>query len=168
MKRLLCSLLVLSCFFCLCACDAENDEASTQFYYVRNAYLYGQEDSVIASEKRMIDGFSDEQAILRSYLDGPKDPALASPFPSGTQIVEFMYKEETLYVTLSTHIVTLSKAKQVLACACFARTAMELTQVKAVYFQTDNTDFARMEPILIDENSVLLYDNYNAPNPSEP
>ena len=30
MKRLLCSLLVLSCIFCLCACDAENDEANVE------------------------------------------------------------------------------------------------------------------------------------------
>ena len=40
--------------------------------------------------------------------------------------------------------------------------------MKAVYFQTDDTDFARMEPILIERDSILLYDDYNAPAPTEP
>lgn len=168
MKRLLCFLLALSCLLCLWGCTEDNDEATANFYYVRDSYLYGQEDGVIAAEARNVTEFTNKQDILRAYLTGPEEPSLVSPFPTGTEIVEFLYKGETLYVTLSTHMVTLSKAKQVLACACFARTAMELTRVKAVYFQTDDTDFARMEPIFIERDSILLYDDYNAPAPTEP
>ena len=36
-----------------------------------------------------------------------------------------------------------------------------------MYFQTDNTDFAYMDPILIDRDSVLLYDDYNSDTTSE-
>lgn len=168
MKRFLCTLLILSSLLCMFGCDAGPEESSANFYYVRNSYIYGKEDGVMAPEVRAIGEFSDEQSILRAYLSGPNDVSLVSPFPSETEITEFLYKGETLYITLSAHIVTLPRAQQVLACACFARTAMELTRVKAVYFQTDDTDFARMEPILIERDSVLLYDNYNAPAPTEP
>ena len=161
MKRLMSFLLILA--YLLCGCGSQKSENTANFYYVQDSYIYGQEDGVIASEVRFIGEFTNEQEILQAYLAGPNDVLLASPFPSGTHIVEFLYKGETLHITLSAHIVTQTRAKQVLACACFARTAMELTRVKAVYFQTDDTDFARMEPILIDRDSVLLYDSYNAP-----
>ena len=164
MKSLMSFLIILACL--LSGCGGQKTENMADFYYVQDSYIYGQEDGVIASEVRFIGEFTNEQEILQAYLAGPNDVLLASPFPSGTQIVEFLYKGETLYITLSTHIVTQSRAKQVLACACFARTAMELTRVKAVYFQTDDTDFARMEPILIDRDSVLLYDSYNAQTPN--
>ena len=168
MKRILCSLLMLPLLLCLCACSDEIDENSARFYYVRQSYIYGQEDGVMAAEIRDIQEFANEQDILRAYLDGPEDNGLASPFPSEIEIVGFVYKGNTLYVTLSAHIVTLSKSNQVLACACFARTAIELTGVQAVHFQTDSEGLAQMEPIRITRDTVMLYDDYNSPTPTEP
>ncbi len=167
MKRIISSLLVASFLLCLCGCDTSDNGETAKFYYVRNTYDYGKVDGVMAAEERTVTEFSTKEDVLRSYLDGPVDTGLSSPFPYGTQIADLYYEGETLYITLSAHIVTLSKAKQVLACACFARTAIELTGVTSVSFQTDSTDFARMEPIVIDRNSVLLYDDYNSPTPSE-
>lgn len=167
MKRLICFFLLLASIISLTACDQNDTGKKSNFYYVRNQYVYGQENGVMASEARSTAEYSDAQEILQAYLSGPQDSTLASPFPSGTQITEFLYKGETLHITLSAHIVTLPKAKQVLACTCLARTAMELTGVNAVYFQTDNTEFAYMDPILIDKDSVLLYDDYNSVTPSE-
>ena len=168
MKRILCSLLILPLLLCLCACSDEIDENSARFYYVRESYIYGQEDGVMAAEIRDIQEFANEQDIMRAYLNGPLDIGLASPFPSETEIVGFSYKGDTLYVTLSAHIVTLSKANQVLACACFARTAIELTGAQAVYFQTDSDGLAQMEPIRITKDAVMLYDDYNSPTPTGP
>ena len=168
MKRILCSLLILPMLLCLCGCSDEIDENSARFYYVRGSYIYGQEDGVMAAEIRDIQEFANDQDILRAYLSGPEDITLVSPFPSETEIVGFTYKGDTLYITLSSHIVTLSKAKQVLACACFARTAIELTGVQAVYFQTDSKGLAQMEPIRITKDTVMLYDDYNSPTPTEP
>ena len=122
----------------------------------------------MVAEIHNIQGFNNDQDILRAYLNGPKDASLISPFPGETEIVEFVYKGDTLYITLSAHIVTLSKAKQVLACACLARTAMELTGVQAVHFQSDSTGLAQMEPIVISKDSVMIYDDYNSPTPTEP
>lgn len=168
MKRTISFLLILVCLLCLPGCESAEDVTAANFYYVRNSYIYGKEDGVMAAEVRSIEEFSGDQEVLRNYLYGPQDASLASPFPAGIEIKKFARNEDTLYVTLSAHIVTLPKAKQVLACACLARTAMELTGAKAVHFQTDDTDFARMEPLLIDEDSILLYDDYNSPVPSEP
>lgn len=168
MKKIVCALLTLACLLCLCSCATENKEPSANFYYVRDSYIYGKEDGVIASEMRSTAEFTNAEETLRAYLSGPEDISLVSPFPKGTKIIDFFYMGETLHITLSTHIVTLSKAKQVLACACLARTAMELTRVKAVYFQSDETGFTRMEPILIDQDSVLLYDDYTGPAPTTP
>lgn len=160
MKRILCCFLVIISLLSLWGCDEDNAEASANFYYVRSAYIYGQEDGVIAAEPFDTAEFTDDREILSVYLDGPKNVDLVSPFPQGTKIIDFSYKGETLYITLSSHVVALSKAKQVLACTCFARTAMELTGVKAVHFETDSSTVARMDPILIDEDTFLLYDDY--------
>ena len=104
---------------------------------------------------------------LTILLFGPLDTnRLVSPFPSGLEITEFIYEEKNLHITLSTHITTLSKAQQTLACACIARTAMELTGVTAVYFQTDSANYARMDPIIINKDSVLLYDDYQSLTPT--
>ena len=167
MKRFISSLLVLLILLSLAGCKSADGKAAN-FYYVRDSYVFGKEDGVMVAESRSIEGYTDTQEILREYLKGPQDISLVSPFPADIEIVGYRYEGETLYITLCAHIVTLPKAKQVLACACFARTAMELTGVKAVYFQTDESDFTRMDPILIDRESVLLYDDYNAPVPSEP
>ena len=166
MKRLFSCLLICVISLSLVACQTESGD-NTNFYYVRSAYVYGEEDGVIAAEARNTAEFTDVQDIMREYLLGPQDIALTSPFPQGIRITEFLYEGETLHITLSAHIVTLSKAQQVLACTCFARTVMELTGVSQVYFQTDNTDFAYMDPILIDRDSVLLYDDYNSDTTSE-
>ena len=168
MKQSIGFLLLLVCLLWLPGCDCAKDVKSANFYYVRNSYIYGQEDGVMAAEVHSIEEFSDDQEVLRTYMHGPQDASLVSPFPAGIEIKNFASSEDTLYITLSAHIVTLPKAKQVLACACLARTAMELTGAKAVQFQTDDTDFARMEPLLISEDSILLYDDYNSPVPSEP
>ena len=168
MKRIISSLLIISLFLCLCGCSAGDTDNTVTLYYVRNSYVYGSADGVMAAEERTVTEPSSDEEILRSYLDGPVDDSLSSPFPYGSQILDLHCEEEKLYITLSVHIVTLPKAKQVLACACLARTAIELMGVDSVHFQTDSTDFARMEPIVINKDSVMLYDDYNSPNPTEP
>ena len=166
MKRSLCCFLIISSILCCIGCAAD-DTTAVNFYYVRDTYVYGQEDGVMAAETRDTTGLYDDQAIMNAYLDGPQDAALHSPFPIGTEILDFSIEKETLKVTLSSHIVTLSKIDQVLACACFARTAMELTGVNAVQFESDSTNFAKMDPVFIDRDSVLLYDDYLSATPTE-
>lgn len=160
MKRLLCCFLAIISVLCLWGCDEDNAEASASFYYVRSTYIYGREDGIMAAEPFDTTGFADDRNVLAAYLDGPKNADLISPFPKGTKIIDFACKGETLYITLSSHVVALSKAKQVLACTCFARTAIELMGVKAVHFETDNSTVARMDPIVIDNDAFLLYDDY--------
>lgn len=162
MKRLICIILVVTSILCLNGCFTEDQEKSVNFYYVRNSYVHGNENGVIDFEERKGPDTSDVQTILDQYLEGPQDASLVSPFPVGTKIVEFLFKGEELHITLSSHIVTLPKVKQVLACTCFARTAIELTGAKAVHFQSDHTTFTRMESITIDEGSFILYDNYTS------
>lgn len=167
MKRFISIFLVLFSLLSLAGCKSDS-ENFTNFYYIRNSYVFGKEDGVMFAEARNIEGYTDEQDILKEYLNGPQDVSLVSPFPADIEISDYHYEEEILYITLCANIVTLPKAKQVLACACLARTAMELTGVKAVHFRTDEADFAKMDPIIIDQESVLLYDNYNGPAPTEP
>lgn len=168
MKQFVSYLLILVSLLCLVGCDATGNGNCANFYYVRNSYIYGQEDGVMTAEVRNIEEFSSDQDILLAYLNGPQDISLVSPFPNEIKVYEFLFDGDTLHITLSAHIVTLPKAQQVLACACFARTAMELTGVQEVHFQTDDNDFARMDPIVIHKDSVLLYDDYNSPAPTNP
>lgn len=167
MKRLVCYLLIISSIFCLLACGEVEMDASANFYYVRKEYVYGQEDGVIAAEKRKLTELSDIRGILNTYLSGPQDPLLELPFAPNTEIIRFSQEDDTLYITLSSHIITLSKAKQVLACTCLARTVIELSEVEKVYFETDNNAVARMDPISITKDSYLLFDDYNSTNPTD-
>ena len=160
MKRMISFFLAVSLLLCLSGCDGEHTENTANFYYVRNVYTYGQEDGVMAAETFDITNMADIREIMDAYLNGPQNIALASPFPLGTEILDFLFEGDTLYVTLSGHIVTLSNVKQALACSCFARTVMELTGAQAVRFQTDSAAVARMDPILIERDSFLLYDDY--------
>ena len=166
MKHLICCVLIISTLLCCAGCTA-NDADTINFYYIRDTYIYGQEDGVMVAEARDTSNFGSDNAIMSVYLAGPQDATLHSPFPAGTVLLEFSIEKEILHITLSSHVVTLSKAEQVLACACFARTAMELTGVNAVRFETDSSHFAKMDPIVIDRDSVLLYDDYHSAAPTE-
>jgi spore germination protein GerM len=167
MRRLVCLFMILSCLLCLDGCGNDKRNSAAEFYYVRADYAYGKEDGVISAEPRDTAVFTDAREILNNYLLGPQDATLVSPFPYGTEILEYVYKGETLHITLSSHMVALSKANQVLACTCFARTAIELTGVKAVRFESDNSTVARMDPIVISKDSYLLYDDYGTVAPDE-
>lgn len=162
MKQWICSFLIIASILCLCGCDTDTDNPSVNFYYVRNVYSYGAQDSVVVAEVYSAADYSDVKEILGVYLTGPQDVALASPFPDGTEVLEYTYNNTTAHITLSSHIAALSKVNQVLACACMARTVMELTGVETVNFQSDSSNFTRMEPITISKDSVVLYDNYTS------
>ena len=166
MRRIICSLLILSSIFCLLGCGEKESEMQADFYYVRKEYVYGQEDGVMAAEIRNITEFSNAQETLEAYLTGPENPSLELPFAAGTEIIDFLLLGDKLYITLSSHIVTLSKANQVLACTCLARTVMELTGIQEVHFATDSNAVARMDPIVITSDSYLLFDDYNSNTPN--
>ena len=166
MRRIICSFLIISSILCLLGCGEKESKMQADFYYVRKGYVYGQADGVMAAEARSIAEFSNTQEILDAYLTGPENPSLDLPFAAGTEIIDFLLTGDTLYITLSSHIVTLSKANQVLACTCLARTAMELTGIQEVHFATDSNGVARMDPIVITSDSYLLFDDYNSNTPN--
>ena len=168
MKRWIIGILIISTIVCSFGCQRNDGKQTVNFYYVRDPYSYGKEDSVVVSEVHTITDGTDALRILEAYLEGPQDPTHASPFPSGTKIVEYAQNGDSLQITLSSHVATLSKAKQVLACACLARTVMEFTSAESVRFETDSDAFTRMDPVTIYKDSTLLYDNYTSTATTEP
>ena len=162
MKKAIHYLIILACVICLFGCSKVNKEQTANFYYIRSSYVFGKEDGVMMPEVRNTVQYAGARETMSAYMGGPQDPTLVSPFPSGTMIIDFYYVGDTLHVVFNSHLATIAKSKQVLACTCFARTAIELTGVKAVHFETDSSKVARMDPITISSDSYLLYDNYGA------
>ena len=118
-------------------------------------------------EPRNTAQYAGAREILSAYMGGPQDTSLESPFPYGTMIIDFYYVDDTLHVVFNSHLATITKAKQVLACTCFARTAIELTGVSAVHIETDSSKVARMDTIIITKESYLLYDDYGTTAPTQ-
>ncbi len=130
MKKIVLLLLVFSVTTGLLGCAAEQDD--TVFYYPRTEFLYHDAENVIVAEKRY---FSSKtlslQYLLVTYLVGPEDETLESPFPPNTRLYSTGALDDTLIVYL-TDVPKISDARFSLGCACLAMTAMAATDCEAV------------------------------------
>lgn len=130
MRRLTSLVLTAVLVFALPGCgrlkDSEKD--SITFYYQRAEFLYGEEDSVIASETREASGHAADLSYLLSlYLAGPLDEGLVSPFPRGTRLLSVQEEDDTLLLEISDTEDSLSESRFSLACACLTMTCLELS-----------------------------------------
>lgn len=159
MKRIasafVCFLLLLSLFGC--ALEKPNIKEPVKFYYQRSSFAYHTEESVIHAENREAAGHAADLAyLLSSYLIGPTEEGLISPFPAGTKLVSLQQQEHTILIELSDAVHTLSDSQFSLACACISLTCMELTDAQTVTVFNGNQTLStsREQLLLFDESTV--------------
>ena len=140
------------------------DSADTAvFYYSRydNAYLYGQDNAVIAGEYRDVTGHrQDLKYLLTLYFHGPTMEHLRSPFPSGMSLRSVERRQGTLYVELSASLTMLTGTDLTLACACLAKTCFALTDAEAVTISAHGLGFVSMT---LTRDSLMLSDDSPIP-----
>ena len=151
-----------------CGLLGGSGEDSVTFYYQRPAaeFSYGQEDGVIAAEKREISGRRDNlQYLLTLYLRGPQDPALVSPFPSGTALAELQTEDSTLVITLNSTFAQLKDIDLTIACTCLAKTCFEISDTQQVRIEAGQDDSA--VSVTIGRDNYLLTDRVPETTPTE-
>lgn len=133
MKRLF-AFLVLACFLLGgCAQQGQQIKEPVTFYYLREQYRYGNDQSVLSWEEREASGHrGDLKYLMALYLMGPSSEELRSPLPAGTRILSAQQEADSVTLTLSEVPPSMTDAAFSLACACLTKTCMGLTQVGSV------------------------------------
>ena len=141
MKRTLCLIALLALL--LCACGSNTDEVN--FHYLRtcktlddyHAYFT---EGAIAPEQRDVSGHrNDLDYLLTMYLRGPLNSQLKSPFPAGCALIDVLLEGRQLTVYLSSGASLLDDLDLNVACACLAKTCMEIADVDTVHIQSRST-----------------------------
>ncbi len=159
MKRYLCILFLFFYLLTMPGCSQNSDEITTpvNFYY-RNAVIeFNGNDSVISAEIRDSEICSgDLQALISLYLAGPLSDAYISPFPQNVQVVNLSVDGDAVHIVLSDSFAQLKDMDLTLACACLARTIMDLTACNAVNISAAGTLLGGKEAMQITRENLLL------------
>ena len=153
MKKHICVLLALLLCVPFWGCGKKNTANTVPFYYPRQTPVYHAENGIISYENREISDPNDLAEILKLYLAGPLDNTLAPPFPNQTHLLETRLEDGTLTVILSRHFSSLDGTKMTVACACLAKTCLELTKAQQITVVSDSFS------ITLNAASFTLFDD---------
>ena len=151
MKRVICMMLLVC--LCLSGCSMTGDRMKepVTFYYVRENYRK-EMNQVIDSELREAAGHKDDLPyLLALYSMGPSKEDLMCPFPRNTRIIPVTRTENSIELSLTDSVLTLTEADFTLAGACIAMTCMELMDVQEVSVVCGD------RKISIKKDNLLLY-----------
>lgn len=141
-KRLLFSLALCLLVAGLCGCARRSGGGRTgdyQIYYSalsnQNAPLaVGCETWTPEAGAQIIPG------LLEVLLAGPTDPELASPFPSGTQLLGWTLEEGCLRLNLSEQYGDLTGINLTVADCCLSLTLCQAEGVESVYVTVEGSE----------------------------
>ena len=157
MKRRLCILLIGVLMLALTACTRESMDSQVPFYYIQAEFDYGMPDGVIASEFHDLSGHqNDLRYLLALYLQGPSDPELRLPFPSGTILVDLTQERREVTITLSSTAAMLEGTDLTIACACLAETCFAISDVQQVHIQSLASASGQIVDAIFTRDSLLL------------
>lgn len=160
MKRILALILCAALVFPLFGCARQELQYPGNFYYRRFEIAYGTEDGVIAAEERELAGISgDLDALFDAYFSGPESSGLESPFPRDTQVVSWEIGEETLELTMNDSFGAMSGVELSIACACIARTFLELAPVTQVRFRLSEGLLGGEQSITLSNETIKVHDD---------
>ena len=168
MKRLIALLLAV---FLLSGCALSGNRMNdpVTFYYLRESSNDGNHDAfffegVIGSEIREASGKGNNlEYLLTLYFRGPLDPELVSPFPLGCRVVEINLDNNELTLLLNPILGEKSDLDITLACACLARTCLDLTDADTVRIESKNLEDKVLFSRVFTEDSFFLSDDYIQP-----
>ena len=166
MKRTV-ALLLLILVLAGCAFKGTGMNEPLTFYYPRtqpDANTYGDfySEGIIGSEKREVSGHLDNMNYLLSvYFSGPLDSNLSSPFPMGCRILETALEDGKMTILLNPVLAGKSDLDITVACACLAKTCMELTEAEAVQIESRNLEDKVLFSRTFTKDNLFLRDDYS-------
>lgn len=141
MKRII-ALLLMALILTGCAFSGTKMKEPVSFYYLRshsndNSYDAFFSEGIIGSEEREASGHLDNlNYLLTIYFRGPLDPELTSPFPLGCRVLETQQENGCLTLLLNPILAENSDLDITIACACLAKTCMDLTDADTVQIES--------------------------------
>lgn len=160
MKKWISLLLTAALLLCLFGCGNDQIQDPGSFYYRRTEAQFSGSDGIIAPEVREMKSLrGDIDAILRSYLSGPQSPGLESPFPRDTEILSWKSIGTSLHLNFSDTFAQLSGVDLTLACACIAKTCLELTDATIIRIRANGALLNGSTYVVMDEENLNLMDD---------
>ncbi len=160
MKKGIVLLLVISLVLCGCS-SSRTEEETVAFYYPVLEMDYSIGASYLQAEIRSkaVTGYVLTD-ILNLYLQGPLDRYIYSmPFQHNTKVHALAIENGVMQLTLTRGFATYTGLQLTIACACIAKTAMELTGVDSVRIKAYQSTLDGAQYIEMDRNSLLLIEN---------
>ena len=161
MKRLICIFFFLL-FLVGCQGQKENVQVPANFYYVQSEIvLDGATNAVLSEVRECCDCDGDLKSLVTLYLSGPLSPALRSPFPAGTQVLDISQQESHIYLKLNGVYAEIKGYNLTTANYCLAKTILEYTGASALQIDVENADQIisysaqfHLEDFLISDNTI--------------
>lgn len=169
MRRFLSLILVLALCLSGCGFRGDSQKEPVMFYYLRtysgsDTYDNFFTEGIIGSESREASGHQQDLSyLLAMYLQGPLDPELTSPFPVGCQVTEILQEEGQLTLRLSRMITAKTDMELTIACACLAKTCLDLTDADTVHIESRDLDGKVLFTRSFTRDNLVLKDSYTYP-----
>ena len=168
MKRIT-ILLLAALILTGCAFSGNKAKEPAAFYYLRthsdnSVYDDFYAKGIISSEEREASGHRENLPyLLTIYLRGPLDPELVSPFPMGCRVLNVQQENGCLTLLLNPILAEKTDIEITVACACLAKTCMELTGVDTVQIESRNLEEKLLFSRTFTEDNLFLSDDYSLP-----
>ncbi len=134
-------------------------ESGTRFYYKTPGEKLKNDRTAIKFEERDISEFETDYAqVFETYLKGPEDSALESPFPKSVQLVSAKMIGTQLNLMLSENYADLSGVDLTLACTCITLTGLELPGVESVAIRAQSRTLNGKWEIVMNQDKFLTED----------
>lgn len=159
MKQWIAALLIMICVFSLTSCQKEAPPPQgPAFYYCAKQIQYSMDSVTIQAEYRQNAASDSLQQMLVKYFAGPSSEELRSPFPTGMKLVEVIQDGDTVYLTVSDALSTISGLELTLACGCISMTCMDFTGAQKVVISVCDGLLGGQKSITMEANTLLLLD----------
>ncbi len=166
MKRFLSLILLLSLILSGCSLGQEQFIEPVTFYYLKDHSSKENYDAffsegAIGSETREASGHRyDLNYLAALYLQGPTDQQLRSTFPAGSKVMDIQLEDGAMHITMNTISSQLNDMDLTIACACLARTFMDLTQLETVHVVSYNSEQKLLFSRSFKSDNLILEDLY--------
>ena len=160
MKRIICMVLCLMLLAACVGCQKEGQPGgnSIAFYYPNAQLSYQASSAAITPEYRTFHQWENWAQVLNIYLGGPETMGYDTPFPAGLRVVKTVMENDTVYVTVSQELTSLTGLELTIACSCLAMTTLELTGAKTVVLRATDGLLGGQKSMTMDKNTLLLLD----------
>ena len=155
---LLCCVSLVLCFGCTEKAPAPQE--GTLFYYPKADLSFQPGSTSFDTEARSLENPGTWVQVLNIYFAGPESEHLLSPFPAGLQAQQATMERNTVIITVSDHLASLTGLDLTIACSCLSLTALALTGAETVVIHAEGTLLDGQKSITMDKNTLLLLDNW--------